>query len=304
MKKILLLISASFFLVGAYSQSCPPASRKAAEPTRVVIRCGVLTLSDQPLLVVDGIPLPYDSLPHLDPNQIERIDVLKGATAQAIFGAQAGNGVILITTKHPKQLTVEVVDSLTGEPVAGASVAVRWTKEKPADGVANKAGKISLDRKTGSSAEVEVSCVGYHTIRRQVAAGEGSVKIALSRKTDQMETVVVQSRSIHCIRCGFCCRCSGVTVRGERVAADSLLVPSVSVFPNPASRSQPVTLRWTVPAEEYVLTNAAGQLLQKQALSPESRQLSLSTNGLAAGVYFIRLQEKGKPAQVRKLVIQ
>ncbi len=53
--------------------------------------------NSSPLLVVDG--LRVSSIKYLDPSMIESIRVLKDASAAAIYGAEAGNGVILITTK-------------------------------------------------------------------------------------------------------------------------------------------------------------------------------------------------------------
>lgn len=61
---------------------------------------GVNTFGDSsPLVVVDGVP--GRSLDRIDPSTIETISVLKDASA-AIYGAQAANGVILITTKRGK----------------------------------------------------------------------------------------------------------------------------------------------------------------------------------------------------------
>ncbi len=65
--------------------------------TTITIR-GANTLGDNsPLIVVDGIP--HRSLERLDPSDIESITVLKDASA-AIYGTQAANGVMLITTKR------------------------------------------------------------------------------------------------------------------------------------------------------------------------------------------------------------
>ena len=50
-----------------------------------------------PLLIVDG--LKVDKIDYLDPSMIESMEVLKDAASAAIYGAQAGNGVVLITTK-------------------------------------------------------------------------------------------------------------------------------------------------------------------------------------------------------------
>lgn len=61
---------------------------------------GVNTFGNaSPLIVVDGVP--GRSLERIDPNTIESISVLKDASA-AIYGAQAANGVILVTTKRGK----------------------------------------------------------------------------------------------------------------------------------------------------------------------------------------------------------
>ena len=54
-----------------------------------------------PLLIVDG--LKVDNIQYLDPTMIESMEVLKDAASAAIYGAEAGNGVVLITTKRGKQ---------------------------------------------------------------------------------------------------------------------------------------------------------------------------------------------------------
>jgi TonB-dependent starch-binding outer membrane protein SusC len=54
-----------------------------------------------PLLIVDG--LKVDNIQYLDPSMIESMEILKDAASAAIYGAQAGNGVILITTKSGKK---------------------------------------------------------------------------------------------------------------------------------------------------------------------------------------------------------
>ena len=54
-----------------------------------------------PLLIVDG--LKVDNIQYLDPTMIESMEVLKDAASAAIYGAQAGNGVVLITTKTGKE---------------------------------------------------------------------------------------------------------------------------------------------------------------------------------------------------------
>ena len=69
----------------------------------------------QPLIVVDN--LPYEgSIDNINPNDVESITVLKDAAAASIWGAQAGNGVIVITTKsgqYRQPLRVSFQSNLT-----------------------------------------------------------------------------------------------------------------------------------------------------------------------------------------------
>ncbi|WBL21287.1 SusC/RagA family TonB-linked outer membrane protein [Zunongwangia sp. HRR-M8] len=70
---------------------------------------GSISLNSSPLFVVDGIPLNNESiggsrnpLDFINPNDIESMTVLKDASATAIYGSRAANGVIMITTKKGK----------------------------------------------------------------------------------------------------------------------------------------------------------------------------------------------------------
>jgi TonB-dependent SusC/RagA subfamily outer membrane receptor len=67
------------------------------EAGTVLIRGYASNQSSYPLYVIDG--LRVNDISNLDPNTIESIEVLKDASSAAIYGAEAGNGVILITTK-------------------------------------------------------------------------------------------------------------------------------------------------------------------------------------------------------------
>jgi TonB-linked SusC/RagA family outer membrane protein len=83
---------------------------------RVVLRGDKSTRNSQPLYVIDGLPITnpiggpdaglYNTVPDqgdimssINPEDIESINVLKGASASALYGSQGSNGVILITTK-------------------------------------------------------------------------------------------------------------------------------------------------------------------------------------------------------------
>ncbi|MBS1751392.1 MAG: TonB-dependent receptor [Bacteroidetes bacterium] len=61
-----------------------------------------LTASNSPLFVVDGIPLMTGGIDNINPNDIESIDVLKDASATAIYGSRGANGVVIVSTKQGK----------------------------------------------------------------------------------------------------------------------------------------------------------------------------------------------------------
>lgn len=98
-----------------------------AGTTRVLIRGNTsLTGDNQPLYVVDGIPIDNtnqgsagmwggvdggDGIGNLNPDDIESMSVLKGNTAAALYGSRAANGVIIITTtrgNYDHGLTIEL----------------------------------------------------------------------------------------------------------------------------------------------------------------------------------------------------
>lgn len=59
-----------------------------------------LNADNQALIVVDGAPVSNDFLSTLNPNDIEDVTVLKGASAAALYGVNATNGVVVISTKR------------------------------------------------------------------------------------------------------------------------------------------------------------------------------------------------------------
>ncbi|WP_394802068.1 SusC/RagA family TonB-linked outer membrane protein [Segatella cerevisiae] len=81
-----------------------------------------LSASNDPLIVIDGLPISStsisgqsDILSSINPNDIESFSILKDASATAIYGSRASNGVIVITTKRgtsgKPQVTVDLTSS-------------------------------------------------------------------------------------------------------------------------------------------------------------------------------------------------
>jgi len=82
-----------------------------------------INLSSQPLIVIDGVPsfqgdvsqnsAANNPLASINPNDIESIDILKDASAAAIYGSRAANGVVMITTKRGKSGAAKVTYDVT-----------------------------------------------------------------------------------------------------------------------------------------------------------------------------------------------
>jgi TonB-linked SusC/RagA family outer membrane protein len=109
-----------------------PSASGLGGSVRVILRGQKSTRENQPLYVIDGVPMANfttaqpinvwgeasgtnaagrdggDVLSSLNPEDIESITVLKGASAAALYGSQAGNGVIMITTKKGRAGTAKV----------------------------------------------------------------------------------------------------------------------------------------------------------------------------------------------------
>ena len=84
--------------VNVFSNSSQPG----AYASRVVIRGqATINASSDPLYVVDGVVM--ENFHHMNPNDIESMEILKDASATAIYGARGANGVILVTTKRGKK---------------------------------------------------------------------------------------------------------------------------------------------------------------------------------------------------------
>ena len=92
---------------------------------RIRIRGGTsINANNEPLYVIDGFPIEVDysvsdgptefsvpsssPLANLDPSNIQSIDILKDASAAAIYGARGANGVVIITTKSGKEQDPEI----------------------------------------------------------------------------------------------------------------------------------------------------------------------------------------------------
>jgi TonB-linked SusC/RagA family outer membrane protein len=92
---------------------------------------GSITAGSSPLFVVDGYPIEGD-ISMINPNDIESIQVLKDASATAIYGSRGGNGVVIVTTKK----------GVMGKPRIELSAYTGWQQ------VANKVDMMNSEQYT------------------------------------------------------------------------------------------------------------------------------------------------------------
>ncbi|MEI3799361.1 MULTISPECIES: SusC/RagA family TonB-linked outer membrane protein [unclassified Chitinophaga] len=122
-------------------------SGKVGQGIKVRIRgTSSISASSQPLYIVDGMPVESslqsdannevtNPLVDINPNDIESVEVLKDASASAIYGARASNGVVLVTTKKGK---------LNQKTIFNLDVNTSWAKPTKKRGFLNAKEYIDL----------------------------------------------------------------------------------------------------------------------------------------------------------------
>lgn len=88
--------------------------------TRVILRGNRSLLNNnEALVVIDGFPTARGALDRINPEDIESINVLKGANASALYGSEAANGVLVIETKKGSgKLNIELNSSVELETIS------------------------------------------------------------------------------------------------------------------------------------------------------------------------------------------
>ncbi len=128
-------------------------SGKAGQYVRTRVRgSSSISASSQPLYVIDGVPVvsqnlgttanePTNPLADLNPADIESIEVLKDASAAAIYGSRAANGVIIITTRRGQ----------TGAPRINVSTQLGFSEPANKVGFLNREQYLDLFREAYSN---------------------------------------------------------------------------------------------------------------------------------------------------------
>ena len=142
-----------------------------------------------PLLIVDG--LKVDNIQYLDPQMIENIEILKDAASAAIYGAEAGNGVVLVTTKAGKSKDGQVfynmqmtLNSLGKRAeVMNAAEYIQWQEEAgnfTYDDLVNVYGYDGKTDTNWAEALFGTSWTKRHTVGVQGSNDKGKFYVSLS----------------------------------------------------------------------------------------------------------------------------
>lgn len=105
--------------------------------------------SAQPLIIIDGIM--QESFAQIDPNEVESINILKDASATAVYGVKGANGVIIVTTK--RGVTGKAQVSFSGQMALNYPMRLH----EPIDGYRTALLRNELDDNTGSQSRYTAS---------------------------------------------------------------------------------------------------------------------------------------------------
>lgn len=300
----------------AVKKQLPPCKTgEQKQPATIRIRCGMSIQQTDPLLVVDGVPAALSTLSVLKPNEIESISILKDATASAIYGCRAGNGVILITTKSSGTREFIVKDFTDGSRIPGATLTFTSVKDKTDTlmFVADEKGQVLTDRlMKGIEYAVTVTSVGYKNYSYPVKPSGKTTELLLERDFRVNEEVIVKGYGVS-IRC-CTLRCGGWHKKSEYTVVDNKkeeLVAASNIYPNPVQRNQPLTAELESISDQKIqvsIMSINGQTVASYPyqLSKGANRISVNTSGSwASGTYVLMVSSATKQIiYQQKIIIQ
>ena len=306
---LFLLVSAKLF---ASNDTIPHSIIPVKDPVPAVrFTCRASIFPSQFLCIVDGVPSDTSYLNTLNLNNLVGIEIIKPSVATALYGIKGLNGAMLITTKKTKQLTVQ--DAEDGTLLEGATIKILPLNEFL---VTDRNGRVDLSQVDDNRHfELEVSCIGYKTKTAAVTTMRNSDLVQLEKNFSPLDTVVLKSTlCTKKTRCGYdvsptvlACPISGVTITSFNEEKTQLFASNTfSVYPNPASRSETITIQLPQSVEGKIdLVNSAGQVMQTISANTNKSLYSVRLNNANAGFYLIQVTDsKSRKSFTQKLIVQ
>jgi len=119
-----------------------------------------LNQNNQPLYVIDGIPYQNVDLGNINPNKIDKLEILKDASATALYGVRGANGVVVIKTKGLSKKEIDLLNN--PKPIQNQESYDEW-----------KENKFELTKAEPlSTFSIDVDNAAYSNIRRMINNGQ------------------------------------------------------------------------------------------------------------------------------------
>ena len=278
--------------------------KKTAAGTNVRMRCCASPSANHPLYVLDGTIIDSTAFSSINPNDIESIQVLKGSSATALYGLNANNGAILITTRKPAQRIITFIHNVSGRPLPGITLTRLGENQLVITSDAQGRASIPLTGDASQTWEATRDDLCRYSFREN----EIPDSLKMEKRSGYMDTVVVTAyphyRSVcYSFGCGLKCSVSHRYVQAE--------VPSgaqqPAVYPNPVRGGASVQIRLKEPFTGTIrLLGSGGQLLRSTRIEDSNKgTLSYSMPATAAGIYHLQLiQKTGSVLLTEKLILQ
>ncbi len=278
--------------------------------------------TDQPALVVDGKLTPIAELNTINTNDIESVEIIKPPVAAVIFGIDAVNGAIILTTKKTGYWKVYIKDKTDNKPIPGATVQIKNKQTRRADYLTtNDSGFILLHKKLVRDSVFSVSAVGYTFEYIPVKIGLNTLPstILMERNIKICEEVIVRSYNYYsgCGRsrsdCMLLCKIAGINIYPSDSVAGNKPLPEpakITAYPNPAARNANISIRIenkpaNIASLRVVAASGTTLLWQKITDAGKQNTISFQTGNWPGGIYFIQLlYANGKTAASERIVIQ
>lgn len=280
--------------------------------TRIFMRCGSsIQPGNEPLFVVDGVLYESNQIKFLDPNNIERIDILKSAAVSELNCYKASSGIIIINTKkaYQKKFTIKDEKDRVGIPFA-TFTAISLKTGDSISLIANEYGRIETSVLKTLEYKIKISCIGYKTIETSLKdIANNNYEIYLEKDIICIKEISIQS-TIY--RRNISCGAKFQTVFGKGIEENKVdLKNEIKIFPNPVKQNKLINLKFEGVKEgvyRFCILNSIGQLLftfQKQITSKDATEQIQLNSRFSSGVYIIQvINEKKKLIHSSKLIIE
>jgi hypothetical protein len=210
-----------------------------------------------------------------------------------------------------------IIDSLTQQPVTGATIKIKGHSsgtQSGRDGSFSLANPIAL-----KNTVLEISCIGYETkiipINNLNAIGE--IKLAPASVT--LEPVIITSSGYTTGK--LVCHTTGAFISSSKIIKEIPLIQKITdslsgknkikTYPNPVYRGSTISIDMKgMGTGEYILqlANAAGSMVMQEKIQVPVKQFSFQwqlSSSIAAGSYFIRISNaKNKLIYTSKIIVQ